>query len=179
MEPGGYLLVVGDITSFAARFGNGLPVAGAYSGTLDNAGETLRLDDAFGEKILEFAYADEWQPSTDGLGRSLAIADDSLSWRAWGDRESWRASRATGGSPGRDEDSGVGPAPNHLVIRPAGAGYCLQYAGGPGGVCEIERSLDLVRWERVFTGTVPSDGLVEFVQSYAADRAAYYRAIER
>jgi len=67
---------------------------------LDNAGETLRLQDAVGEKILEFAYDNKWYPATDGLGFSLAIVDEHAAWDSWARQESWRASGTFQGSPG-------------------------------------------------------------------------------
>jgi len=100
------VLVVRNSAAFAARYGAGLNVAGQSSGALDNAGETLRLEDAGGEKILEFAYNNSWYPITDGLGFSLVIVDQNVSWDTWGDRASWRASGQLNGSPGVND-----PAP--------------------------------------------------------------------
>jgi len=55
-------------------------VAGHYGGALNNAGENIRLEDAFGEKIMDFAYDNYWYPITVGFGFSLAIADENASW---------------------------------------------------------------------------------------------------
>ena len=40
--PAGYCLVVKDLAAFEATYGPGLPVAGQYTGSLDNAGERSR-----------------------------------------------------------------------------------------------------------------------------------------
>ena len=106
LPPGGYALVVSDEAAFTAHYGSGLPVAGTYTGMLDNAGETLRLDDTVGEKILEFAYNNTWVPITDGLGFSLVIKNENADWKTWGDPASWRASANLQGSPGATD-----PAP--------------------------------------------------------------------
>ena len=106
LSPGGLALIVRDTNAFVARYGAGRPIAGVYQGHLANTGETLRLEDASGEKILEFAYDNTWYPVTDGLGFSLVIADESASWDTWGDKARWRPSGALYGSPGAKD-----PAP--------------------------------------------------------------------
>ena len=102
LAPGATVLVVKNAAAFTARYGSGLNIAGEYTGSLDNGGETLRLEDAFGEKILEFAYSNSWYPLTDGLGFSLVIRNENAPWQTWDDKETWRASGAIEGSPGAD-----------------------------------------------------------------------------
>jgi len=99
LAPGGYTVVVKDTTTFTARYGTDVSIAGQYSGSLSNAGERIRLEDAVGQMILDFEYKDGWHDTTDGGGSSLTIIDatntDSNSWSA---KDSWRASLP---SPGR------------------------------------------------------------------------------
>ena len=114
LAPGAYVVVVQDLAAFESRYGSGLPVAGVYSGLLSNGGETLRLDDARGEKILEFAYKDGWQPLTDGMGFSLVVVDEEAPWNAWGDAEQWRSSGVRLGTPGT-ADPGPLALPGVLV----------------------------------------------------------------
>ncbi|PYJ58957.1 MAG: hypothetical protein DME24_14455, partial [Verrucomicrobia bacterium] len=103
LAPGATVLVVKNAAAFTARYGSGLNIAGEYTGSLDNAGETLRLEDAVGEKILEFAYDSSWYPLSDGLGFSLVIMNENVPWYTWGDKESWRVSSAINGSPSADD----------------------------------------------------------------------------
>ena len=103
LPPGAAVLVVRNPVAFAARYGTGFNIAGQYTGALDNGGETIRLEDAAGEKILEFAYDSSWYPVTDGLGFSLVIVNEAAPWQTWGDKESWRASSVVNGSPGTGE----------------------------------------------------------------------------
>ena len=104
LAPGEYLLVVKDRDAFTSKYGSDLPVAGAYSGSLSNAGERIELQDAFGTTIQAFTYDDKWYAVTDGNGCSLTVNDlrredpDS-----WSDEEGWRPSASPGGSPGRDD----------------------------------------------------------------------------
>lgn len=106
LAPGERVLVVENLSAFVARYGAGLPVAGEYSGNLENRGETVRLDDAVGEKILEFSYDNQWYPITDGFGFSLAIVNENAPWYTWAEKASWRPSGQLGGSPAL-----VDPAP--------------------------------------------------------------------
>ena len=98
--PGQRVLLVKNLVAFQQRYGSGLPVAGQYTGSLDNGGESLRLEDAVGEKILEFDYNNSWYPITDGLGFSLAIVNDLAPWHTWGMKAGWRPNGQLGGSPG-------------------------------------------------------------------------------
>jgi len=100
LAPGQRVLVVRDPAAFALRYGGSPLVAGQYTGALDSKGETLRLEDAVGEKILEFDYNNSWYPTTDGLGFSLVIVNEQAHWSRWGDPSSWRPSGGPNGSPG-------------------------------------------------------------------------------
>ena len=100
LAPGASVLVVHNLAAFTARYGAGLNIAGQYDGFLDNGGENLRLDDAVGEKILDFSYNNSWYPLTDGSGFSLVIVNENAAWDTWGLKTSWRPSGRAGGSPG-------------------------------------------------------------------------------
>ena len=100
LGPGERVLVVEDVGAFAARYGEGLPVAGVWSGGLGNGGEQITL--VAGETTLhEFRYEDTWHAQSDGGGRSLEIvveASDELAM--WGEASGWLASIGWGGTPG-------------------------------------------------------------------------------
>lgn len=98
--PAGHVAyVVKSLKAFTARYGLGFNIAGTYLGNLDNGGETLRLDDAAGEKVLEFAYDNSWYPVTDGGGFSLVILNDKAEWQTWGEKASWGSSVILNGTP--------------------------------------------------------------------------------
>jgi spore coat protein CotH len=111
LAPQQRVLVVRDVAAFTARYGSGLRIAGTFSNALDNAGETIRLDDAMGEKILEFNYQDGWYPLADGLGFSLVIRDENALWNTWDLGASWRASAVVSGQPGLNKTLPTLPAP--------------------------------------------------------------------
>ena len=101
---GEHVLVVKDPAAFEAKYGGGHPIAGQYVGSLDNAGERIRLVDAAGQVIHDFRYDDDWYPLTDGKGFSLVIVNPfDPDPGDWADKDFWRASRHLDGSPGADE----------------------------------------------------------------------------
>lgn len=117
LAPGAHVLVVRNAAAFAARYGGGLPVAGQFTGQLDNDGERLQLLDAANEEILDFAYRDDWYPVTDGLGFSLVVVDETAVPEAWNHRRQWRTGTAVSGSPGAADP--LPPALPPVVITEA------------------------------------------------------------
>ncbi len=107
LAPGQYVLVVKDRIAFERTYGPGLPVAGQYSGSLDNGGERITIRDAVGQIIHDFRYRDGWYDSTDGDGFSLTVKDPmTADPSGLGDKDLWRPSSSAGGSPGYG-DTGV------------------------------------------------------------------------
>lgn len=105
LGPGSLAVLVQDPAAFTARY-PGTPIAGVYSGRLDNAGERIMLRSSAGATLIELTYDDDppWPTSADGLGYSLVIADID------GDpnlASTWRASTLPNGSPGRDDSQPV------------------------------------------------------------------------
>jgi hypothetical protein len=101
LPAGGYCLVVKDLAAFQAKYGSKLPVAGRYTGSLDNAGERVELVDAVDQTILSFTYADNWFKNTAGQGFSLTVKDPkTVNTNSLNDKNAWRPSTAIGGSPG-------------------------------------------------------------------------------
>lgn len=103
LAPGEAGVLVRNRAAFVARYGTGPRILGEYAGALDNGGERLRLDDVFGEKILEFSYDPQWHPLTDGRGFSLVIVDENAPWSTWDLPASWQQSSRDNGSPGAAE----------------------------------------------------------------------------
>jgi hypothetical protein len=100
--PGERVVIVRNIEAFESRYGSGILVAGEFSGSLSNDGETLRLVDALGAPIQEFTYNDAppWPATPDGLGGTLVAINVA------GDYDSpvnWQSSTIRGGTPGAAE----------------------------------------------------------------------------
>ncbi len=99
----GYALVVQNTAAFNARYGAGLPVAGAWNTTtrLSNGGDHITLLDRGTAPIKDFSYDDiaPWPTSPDGTGNTLVLVNPTTNPdHALAD--SWRASTNAGGSPG-------------------------------------------------------------------------------
>jgi hypothetical protein len=105
LAPGDYIVIVKNIDAFAQIYNtNGINIApGAYTGSLSNSGEKIKLEDRTNSTILEFSYDDDWYTSTDGQGFSLTIIDPTNpDLESWDRKESWRPSADINGSPGRE-----------------------------------------------------------------------------
>lgn len=101
LAAGQNVIVVKNLTKFRNRYGTGPRVAGTYTGQLDNGGEklSLQLPPPFDANVLTFSYSDEWQPGTDGSGKSLIVANPLLKAGLWNDKDTWAASATNGGDP--------------------------------------------------------------------------------
>jgi hypothetical protein len=99
LAPGALVLVVKNAEAFATRYGSGLPVAGVYSGSLDNGGERVALVDKTGATIHDFVYDDTapWPTEADGGGKSLEVIDVAGDYS---DYHNWRGSSEINGTPG-------------------------------------------------------------------------------
>ncbi|MDB6069064.1 MAG: exported protein of unknown function, partial [Verrucomicrobiales bacterium] len=101
LAPGAQTVVVANRTAFQNRYGLSVPVAGTYTGRLDNSGETLALalPAPFEGNVLRFRYESTWQSAAQGMGRSLQLLVSATSPYDYDDRLYWQASRVDLGSP--------------------------------------------------------------------------------
>ena len=113
---GDYVVAVRNLAAFnTAHPGFAGTIAGVYSGSLDNSGEPIKLEDAVGTTILDFSYKDGWYDITDGGGFSLTLLDSSnADPNSWSDKDSWTSSTVLGGTPGQAD---TGPKPGDIVIN--------------------------------------------------------------
>lgn len=141
------VLIVKNRAAFERRYGTGLPVAGEFSGQLNNSGERLQLLNRQGESILDLTYGtrDPWPKAADGDGPALEAA--SLS----GDQDAasrWRASLVSGGSPGKPN-----PAPALRIAKASlrGGQLYIQLSGfsGAGFTVHLSDSLAPASWQEV------------------------------
>ena len=102
IKPGQHLVVAESLDGYARAYQNSEVVAGVYSGSLDNGGETLRLLRPVGsnEWVLldQVRYDDDppWPPQADGQGASLQLIDP------WQDNDrvaNWAAADPTAPAP--------------------------------------------------------------------------------
>ena len=174
LNAGARILLVKNQAAFESRYGAGLPVAGVFTGALDNSGERLRLVDAAGEEVLDFRYGGDWYPFTHGDtatggGAALVIEDPAASWDTWGSPLSWRATSGTGGSPGMAD-----PLPAIPVITGT-TGATLQIKGVPGRSYLLQRSADLGAWTDLDLTVAGPDGTLNATDPAPPTSRSFYR----
>jgi hypothetical protein len=110
LGPGAFFVLARNKAQFQARY-PGVTVNGLYTGRLANEGETLRLTHSIGGQIFAVTYDDapEWPQTADGLGFSLVPMSTSTNLNS-DQPQDWRASSASGGSPGMDDPTPAIPS---------------------------------------------------------------------
>ena len=172
LAAGQYIVVVKDVNAFTAEYDGGVNIAGQYSGSLDNAGERIRLEDALGQVILDFEYKDGWRSITDGDGYSLTLINPANpDANSWGYNDSWRASAYVNGSPGWD-DSNLIPNPGAIAVNEVMA---HSHAGAPdwielynttasainiGGWYLSDSDANLLKYRFAIGTTIPAYGYI-------------------
>ena len=103
-------VVVRDIAAFQSRYGSSIPIAGTYTGNLDNGGERLTLVNSSGIEIETLRYRDDsgWPGRANGGASSLERID-ALS--PADDPDSWFSSISYHGNPGS-----TGPTEDQRVV---------------------------------------------------------------
>lgn len=175
LAPGAYLLLVKNRSAFEMRYGFGFPIAGEYSGKLDNSGEHVRAIKANNDVVFDFSYGVEppWPAEADGEGESLELIDLN------GDLNSatnWRASTLAGGSPGK-----TNPAPPLRIEILAATASTVQIAFQGrkdfGYTLYSSASLPAVSWEVAEQGApLAADRRVEInLPAPATGKARFFR----
>ena len=110
LAAGGFAVLVKDPTQFAARYPN-VAVAGVYTDSLSNTGETVTLADINGSTVYSVTYSNvsPWPVLPDGYGNSLVPVSANANPDP-NNPVNWRASAALGGSPGADDPTPTTPA---------------------------------------------------------------------
>ncbi len=104
LAPGASVLLVSSLAAFEFRYGMNLPVAGEFSGNLNNDGEQITLVDASKASVRDFIYNDAapWPAGADGDGQSLVLINPGSNPDP-NDPRSWRHSSASGGNPSNSD----------------------------------------------------------------------------
>ena len=113
LAPGAFAVLARNAEMFSQRYPD-VPLAGLFTGKLDNSGETITLAHPNGARVLSVAYDDDppWSATADGFGFSLVPRQTGLASSA-ANGAPWRASARPGGSPGGDDPA---PAAEPAVV---------------------------------------------------------------
>lgn len=122
LAAGDHFLIVKNPTAFQVVYPNVSTgqFTGPFLGNLSNAGESLKLDDAQGSTVVEFAYDDNhpWPNAADGSGASLELIDPTgTPVDDFDNPERWRASTPIGGTPGTVSAVTLGVVINEVLTN--------------------------------------------------------------
>lgn len=174
LEPGERAVIVSDRIAFENRYRailNSIKIAGEFSNSLSNDGETIIITAADGSEIRNFTYndVDPWPEAADGDGMSLVLIAP-FSNPDHNDPLSWRSSRTENGVPGREDGS-------TFVGNPAGdddgngINNFFQYALAPDGVEPILPKSEL---KEMTVGEVTADFMtLTYTRRQGADDVEY------
>ncbi len=172
LAPGEFIVLTGNPAGFRAKYSVAprLAVTSWASGSLDNGGERIVLNDASGNSIHDFNYDDTapWPTAPDGTGPSLEVIDVNGDYN---NPLNWRASASQDGTPGgttrlTDPDTdgdgtpdwieaSFGLAANSPGQQPAaatttsGGQVTISWPFSAGRSYRVECSTDLNIWEIV------------------------------
>jgi hypothetical protein len=170
LAAGQRVVVVKDQAAFRSRYGDGVSIAGEFSGTLDDLGEHIFLDDAAQRSILAFAYrgGGDWPTRARGLGSSLEIVDPMADYA---EPSNWRASGEFGGSPGK--------APAEIVEHVMINEVLANPAGSQGDKIELHNSgglpIDVSHWyisdsdQNYFKSHIPAGTIIPAIGYHVFD----------
>jgi hypothetical protein len=171
LSPGGRVLIVNDAEAFGLRYRGRLPIAGEFTGSLNNDGERLLVQSPGGDPVADVTFNDAgaWPREADGGGYSLVRIDAT---RAEGDPANWRASSEVGGNPGGTDSldyhswlQSHGLEDNEEDRDADGLSPFLEYVlGGSPMVADAEVVLPKARIETVEVGAGSDDYLVLHVR---------------
>ncbi|NLH15383.1 MAG: hypothetical protein GX455_02270 [Phycisphaerae bacterium] len=105
LQPGAFVVVARNLSTFRSRYGTAVPVVGPFSGSLSNSGDILQIRGALGSEVLSFAYDNSrgWPLAPQAGGHSLVPRESAVAGEADGSLEyggNWRCSAYIHGSPG-------------------------------------------------------------------------------
>ena len=95
-------------------------IAGEFVGSLNNAGERIKVNDATGNTIVDFVYgdADPWPERADGAGGSLELIDPlTTPSDQMGKYSRWSGSTRYGGTPGAARVDSAGVVINEVLTN--------------------------------------------------------------
>jgi hypothetical protein len=188
LATGARAVIVKNRAAFTLRYGSAIPVAGEYSGRLDNEGDTVTLLSAAGPVIAAITYNDKapWA-AADGDGYSLTLRAPG---GTAGDPASWRSSVAAGGSPGTGD--GV-PFSSGDLLTYAFGGHAPSWTfsdgsvlvsqqcvpGSDAAIVSLESSPDLTAWTTAAPGSTEevraADGGVVIRWTLPAPLRSFFR----
>jgi hypothetical protein len=173
LPPGGEVVLAANPAALLAVHGSppsGLTVFGPFTGALDNAGETIRIETAGGAILKEFLYSPS-QPWPNGSGRSVVLLQPHTNPNH-SNGHNWRSSVATRGTP-YDSDS-VGFSGDWTADSDSdGFADGIEYSLGTGPTNPASKpSITLSKTNEVVNGSLGTYLRMAFRRSLLQDQGA-------
>ena len=132
--PGAYIVVCKDRTAFLAQYGNSGPLAaGVFTGTLDNAGESVAFQPVapWNINVLNFSYKSDWFVDATNDHSYVSVSPVTAAARDWSDKDSWRLSSMPLGTPGFQEPPVITSALSASADLNGAFSYQIAATGNP------------------------------------------------
>lgn len=174
LGPSERALIVKNRAAFELRYGKELPIAGEYAGSLNNAGETVRLEDSQNALIQEITYGDSgaWHSAADGSGRSLEVVDFSGDFNA---PTNWQTSVVIGGTPG----AGLVVRPEILSLEYRSSQVRIRFTAAAGQSYSVYRRTDLTAgsWAKIAAISPQPNARIEQAVDSPNGQHHFYRIV--
>jgi hypothetical protein len=154
LAPGALLAVIKDAAAFAQIYQDpaspwywpGINIAGEWSGSLNNDGETLSLVASNGVELASISYqpGGNWPARANGLGSSLelrtlpsGVISDPEARAFVADGRNWNASSLYNGSPGRFDSFAPSVRINEILAHPATGDDWIELLNTGGQIADL------------------------------------------
>ncbi len=170
LAPGAIIVVCKDRAAFIAQYGAlGNLAARNFTGTLDNAGESIALQPAppWNINILNFTYNPDWfvDPTLDHSFTTVSPGTSTA--RDWSEKETWKLSTQSLGTPGNDGPPTITSSLTASAV--AGASFSYQITGTKFptsfGATGLPAGSDINTATGVISGAPMVDGVFEITVS--------------
>ncbi len=154
LAPGALVVVIKDAAVFAQIYQDaaspwywpGINIAGEWSGSLNNDGETLSLVASNGVELASISYqpGGNWPARANGLGSSLELRtlpsgmiSDQQTRAFVADGRNWNASSLYNGSPGRFDSFAPSVRINEILAHPATGDDWIELLNTGGQIADL------------------------------------------
>ncbi len=170
LAPGAFIVICKDRAAFLAQYGGAVPLAaGVFTGTLDNAGETIALQPPppWNINILNFSYQLDWFIDATANHSYTTANPAGTAARDWNEKETWLLSAQPLGTPGNDGPPILTSALTANATAGASFTYQIAAAKNPAsfGASGLPAGLSVSNFTGLISGTPTVVGVFNVIIS--------------